>query len=212
MYPRYEKARALSELGKPQAVSEPEQLYVRAQHGAATAYDPWEKRREFLCLDQADTGALLAFLQTVGLFERDRAGIASESAVATAPDGLIHQTKYSSEIRVKSIWAWRRAIENSLSNLKEHSGSYSDFPARFATIKDEPHVIITTLTFLDSMALTLSVDRALGAKVRKCARPDCRTMFSVLSKHKRKFCCWECGHLEAVRRQRRKVRKARKEQ
>src|SRR5262249_36486801 len=44
-------------------------LRVKMKSRIATAFDPWEKRSEFLSLNPADTKALLKFLPTVGLFE-----------------------------------------------------------------------------------------------------------------------------------------------
>ena len=68
-------------------------------------------------------------------------------------------------------------------------------------------MVITTLTFIDAMKLTLVVDAVSGAKVRKCARTDCRTLFTFTGGHKRKYCSWYCGHIESVRKSRKQARK-----
>jgi hypothetical protein len=52
---------------------------------------------------------------------------------------------------------------------------------------------------LESMILTVFLDRLRGDKYRECARADCDAVFRRETRHKRKFCSWYCGHLVSVR-------------
>jgi hypothetical protein len=177
----------------------------------ATSFDPWEKRAEFFRLEQGNTDALLIFLRSIGLFERPRI-MDDESPVTktllSAQDGLLHEAPYVSQISEEHIWAVRRAMRGSLKALEQHSGEYDDFQVRFLrSTGGKSRLVLTTSTFFDALLLTLSVDQLQGAKVRKCARPDCGVLFSTTGGHKRKYCAWYCGHIESVRRSRREIRK-----
>jgi hypothetical protein len=177
----------------------------------ATTFDPWEKRAEFFRLKKGDTDALLTFLRSVGLFERPRFADDDSPVGKTfmsAQDGSLHEAPVVSKISEKHIWGVRRLIEGSLNALEGHSGKHDDFQVRFERSKDGKwRLILTTATFLDALLLTLSVDELQGAKVRKCARADCGVSFSITGGHKRKYCTWYCGHIESVRRSRRKMQK-----
>ena len=149
----------------------------------------------------------------LNLFKSPQMGSASEgdTVLVTSADGLHHNARYTSEEAIGTIWGIRRLIENSLRNLNKHTGGLIDFTARIILVKGKPRVTITTCTFLDSLLLTLAVDKVQKSKVRKCARPDCGILFSSVSAHNRKFCTWYCGHIESVRKQRREAKSARKE-
>ncbi len=181
--------------------------------GQADTYDPWEQRGRFFQIKEDDDGSLLEFLRFVGLFKSPEMGSSSQgdTVLVTSPDGLHHNAQYMAEQAIGTIWATRRLIENSLRNLNKHTGGLIDFTARIILVKGKPRVTITTCTFLDSLLLTLAVDKVQKAKVRKCARPDCGILFSSASAHNRKFCTWYCGHIESVRKQRRDAKRARKE-
>jgi hypothetical protein len=177
----------------------------------AQPFDPWEKRSEFFRLRKDDTEALLAFLGSVGLFEQPMLG--EESATASkatlsAPSGLLHEISYRPKISPAHIWGMRRLIEGSLQALDKHTAKYQDFQMRIEHTKDgQARLMLTTATFLDALLLTLSVDQLENAKVQKCARPDCGVSFSIRGGHERKYCTWYCGHIESVRRSRKKMQK-----
>lgn len=177
----------------------------------ATTFDPWEKRAEFFRLKKGDTDALLTFLRSIGLFERPRM-MDKDSPVSKtllfAQYGSLHEAPYFTKISEEHIWRVRRLIEGSLNALEQHSGKYDDFQVRFERSKDGKfRLALTTATFLDALLLALSVDQLQSARVRKCARPDCGVSFSITGGHKRKYCTWYCGHIESVRRSRKKMRK-----
>jgi hypothetical protein len=196
------------------ALADPDQqdgdlLLVRPVSGNTEAYDPWEKRSEFFRLPKGDTDALLAFLRTVGYFVNDRLSEASDltTAAAESTDGNVFFAKSDSKVSEKDIWGMRRLFENSVL-MGGDAGEHSDFPVRIVTVKGQPRAVVTTTTFQDALALTLSIDAVLRAKRRKCARPDCGVPFTFTGGHSRKYCGWYCGHIESVRNSRKRAKKA----
>lgn len=211
--PGLEKLEMLRALMKPGTHTKPVNLYWYTTELEADIYDPWEERARFFRIKEGDNEGLIKFLQSVGLFKSpELPGDPDEhTSPVTDPDGLHHTARYTSEMAISAVWSFRRAIENSLQNLRRHTGRYKDFDARIILMQGQPKVLITTCTFFDSVLLTLAVDRVQRAKVRKCARPDCEALFSSVSAHAKKFCCWYCGHLESVRKQRRNAKRAKKQ-
>lgn len=169
--------------------------------GKANTFDPWEKRTEFLRLQVGDTQSLLAFLNTVGSWDgRARTIWDDSSAQSPLNDGVFARESVSES----TVWEVRQSIDDALRSLNKAPGGHLEFPCRLVTEKDGPKVLVATTSFLKAVQLTLSVDRASGAKVRRCDRPDCATRYSNSGGRERRYCCWYCGHIESVRRQRRK--------
>ena len=214
-YKQFDALASLTRVGMGEPEKDSGFLTVRYSSGAATTYDPWEKRDEFFRLKRGDTEGLLKFLGTVGLFERaevtSSVGEDEDSpdcAIVRAGAEMPLMVPYLSNFSVQSIWEFRRWVEGSLESLDKHTGEHFDFQAQIVRSKGRAQVNVTTATFKEALLLTLSVDRVLKAKVRKCARPDCAVTFSFTGGHKKKYCTWDCGHLESVRRQRRKAKQA----
>jgi len=209
--PIYGSLRALGPPEPPANEQDGDLLEVEQLFGKATTFDPWEKRNEFFRLREGDTEALLTFLRGVGVFGCLDHGWGSETATTTvvsADSGLLYDVRSGSKISEKDVWGFRRMIQRSLRKLGEHSGKHRDFQVRIEHARNGKfRLMLTTATFLDALLLTLSVDQAQGARVRKCARPDCGVSFSFTSSHKRKYCTWYCGHIESVRRRRKLIRK-----
>jgi len=198
-------------LGKP----DPDLLEVRLKHRELRAdslpsFDPWEKRNEFFRLKSDDLQALLKFLNRVGLFEKagqPLTGEATNTALVPADRGIDYEIEYAEQIGATHIWRIRKLLKNSLKNRSE-VGDYADFQVRILRVNGQPRVVLTTATFLEALLLTLTVDRVLAAKVQKCARPDCGILFAVSSGHERKYCERYCAHIESVRRDRERKKKA----
>lgn len=185
-------------------------LAFRDLPGTATTFDPWDKRREFFQLKRGDTNGLLSFLQTVGLFIPagwDVSGVPIECVYMQGTDGSYYQEYHPKEFSEKSIWELRRLMQESLSKLNQHDGTLTDFKVRIVITNGRPRMLLTTITFMEALLLTLAIDRIRKAKVRKCARPDCSVLFSNATARKQKYCSWYCGHLQAVRRQRKRQRR-----
>jgi hypothetical protein len=196
------------------AFSDPNQqdgdlLLVSPASGKIEMYDPWEKRSEFFRLQIGDTDALVAFLRTVGYFSTpSHLSTSSKLSIEEkAADGLIYSAEYAPKLSEKHIWGIRSLFENSVRS-GEHTGKHTDFPVRIITLRGNPRLAVTTTTFEDALALTLSIDAVHRAKRRKCARPDCGVPFTFTGGHKRKYCGWYCGHIESVRKSRKRAEKA----
>jgi hypothetical protein len=183
-------------------------LLVSPVDGKAEPYDPWEKRSEFFRLPEGDTEALNAFLETVGYFNSRRylSQSLKGSDMQRAGNGQVYFAEYEPKAHEKHIWAIRRLFENSVRSGK-HSGKHNDFPVRIIAVKGNPRLVVTTTTFEDALALTLSIDAVRHAKRRKCARPDCGVLFTFTGGHSRKYCGWYCGHIESVRRSRKQPKR-----
>jgi len=208
---------ALANLPPPETVElDSDFLQAHQKPGVATTFDPWEKRNEFFRLKTDDTAALLEFLPTVGLFEAGTLPFPPDAAkgeslcLIRASDGHVYNTHFLAKTSERYIWGMQRLLMNALQNLETYKGASRDFQVRIVHEKKGPRVTLTTLTFLESLLLTLAVDKVQRAKVRKCARPDCGVLFSITGGHKRKYCEWYCGHIESVRKQRRKAQQAKK--
>jgi hypothetical protein len=177
----------------------------------------WECRDEFFKLPQNEN-SLLAFLAKVGVWSSIRApttGHWSKEVMRHARD-----KRGPLPIQVDEIWNWRKMLGDALvkrrgfikeqapartprtladalwgvprSNKFSLSFELEGNPKGIATVKDAHHMLLTTV-YVD-------IVRGLGFKY--CQRSDCGAPFPVTSKHKRKFCTHECGHLETVRRKR----------
>lgn len=189
-------------------------LEVKTLGRKATTFDPWEKRNEFFRLRRGDTEGLLSFLQTVGVFHRpDQAGLTAKytdseiGRFQTVDHGKVYYVEYLRRISENEIWEIRRLIEGSLQKAEQRSGEHSDFHSRIVRSEGNARLIVTTTTFLEALELTITVDQVQRAKIRKCARPDCGVSFSNTGGHKKKYCEWNCGHVESVRRSRKRKRK-----
>ena len=64
----------------------------------------------------------------------------------------------------------------------------------------DPYAVIETITGWELMIAAAWADVVSSAEDQVCA--ECKTRFS--SPRKKKYCCWECGHLVAVRKYKRK--------
>jgi hypothetical protein len=190
---------------------DPDSLFVDPARGKAETYDPWEKRSEFFRLEEDDTDALLAFLRTVGYFQSSQWRANDLEDSARTAEGLIYSAKYQPTVTKKDIWGLRRLLNNSVRS-GDHTGKHTDFPVRILTVKGNPRLVVTTTTFEDALALTLSIDAVRHAKRRKCARPDCGVPFTYTRGYSRKFCTPYCGHIESVRNSRERAKRAKRAQ
>lgn len=176
-----------------------------------TLFDPREKRNEFLRLPEGDARGLLKFLNSVGLFQRSAPPSEFDwiqSVTVRGQDGFAFRVDYDVETDARWMWVVRRAISESLREGKStiEAADMADFNVRFTRYRGEPCVLLTTATFLDALLLTLEIDRIRGAKIRKCARPDCGIVFSNSGGHEKKYCERYCAHIESVRRDRKRAK------
>jgi len=196
-----------------------------------TAYDAWEMRNRFLRLRRDDYEGICEFLNAVGLFSdlfaESPIGIENLSAAKIEHSELFEPFRhrqgrswthhfqadggdYAAEtpMPLKAITIHELRIFANGWMAAEHgeTGYRLDFNIRFPS--DSSSGLITTTNFSDALALSIRTDQLLGAKMQKCKRPDCGILFSSIGPRKRKYCTWYCGHIESVRRQRRKEEEA----
>jgi hypothetical protein len=180
-------------------------LYSKPQIGSPWAkldtYDPWEMRTEFLRLESLDgskrSDAFFAFLQKVGAFATFEER--TDLRIFEAEGGL--EVVGEQPLRGEDhFWEELEAIKD---GMRKNNSWDHDFKVRFVTQgRRKTFLVLTTVSFVDAVRASQSIDRVLGAKIRKCARADCGTLFSTTSNYKQKYCQWYCGHLESVRRSR----------
>ncbi len=63
---------------------------------------------------------------------------------------------------------------------------------------------------LEAILTTVEIDRLRNVQFGVCVRPDCREIYEIRSKHKRKYCSQSCAHVENVRRLRKQSSRKRK--
>lgn len=81
----------------------------------------------------------------------------------------------------------------------------ADQRVRFIWTTDAHAAAILADTTLQAILATVHVDHLRGATFRFCARLDCGKQFPIESRHAKKYCSYDCSHLQAVRRSRGKA-------
>jgi hypothetical protein len=112
--------------------------------------------------------------------------------------GLLDRLPY---LKASAI-ARRRQFQVRFRWEKRKEGKYNKLITTHAAV-------IKTYDVLGALLATVYVDHLRDARFGFCARKDCRKLFERTSKHKRKYCDYDCAHLEAVRRGRLKAKKKR---
>jgi hypothetical protein len=114
-------------------------------------------------------------------------------------------------------WSFERFVElREITSLQEkvRQGLISG-PAKWFTrqhsdlwfghnIPDYPYYSIQTHRCEGAIKATVTIDLLRRLKFKTCARPDCAAPFAISSKRKRKYCSQYCGHLQSVRKNRKK--------
>jgi hypothetical protein len=90
---------------------------------------------------------------------------------------------------------------------------HTKFSIEFRWGEGKHEAIITASDTLGAFLAAVCIRHLRGERYNFCHRRDCGKLFTWESNHKRKYCCWECGHLVAVRKSRKKaLRKSRAQQ
>jgi hypothetical protein len=147
------------------------------------ACDPWEMRHEFFRLKR-DSSALLEFLNKWGAWSGSQQQLPAEIWES--------QDTFRQALRGSGPWFGHPASVLSYPNAR----------------KEYPHFMLQASDCEQAIRSTITFDLVRKIKFCLCARPDCSGVFAIESRHKRKFCCQYCAHLESVRRQRREAKKA----
>jgi hypothetical protein len=201
--------------------------------------NPWKVRDKFLSVE-AEPDSILGFLietgtffepqaQAEGLSQKQIEKLSQIEFEALDPDQAEAFLRDGEPLTLDQFRHWQFLV-NSL--LTTDSGKWSQFlhtddpeddDEYSATIRSAayPHMyfdwqqkyplgVISTHHTLPAILGTVFVDALRGAKVRSCARADCRELFEVISAHERKYCSQYCGHLVSLRRERKKKREAKR--
>jgi hypothetical protein len=179
---------------------------ARFTQSPVSNYDAWEKRNEFFRLKEGDNENLLNFLNSIGVWDRpepeDDPNGEDDPYVFTQEGGRFvvqeQPWRYADD-----FWHMREHARIALSSKAELDVlEQFELPTRLVRKRTGSYFLICTVAFLDSMFATIVLDHAEGAKVLRCARPDCGIVFAANNRHKRKYCSWDCAHLVAVRKSR----------
>jgi hypothetical protein len=178
--------------------------------GRESELDAWECREEFFGMAENDNAALLRFLTKVGAWNYREEG---ELLGHWSSEVMQHYSQGNPiPVDVRGLWKFRDSLRHALVDkwLPQTSGiefalgfDLTGAAAGVVTIKDAYHLLLATVF----------VDVAKKIRFKICQREDCGKTFPLQSKHKRKFCSWDCAHITTVRRNRHRVRgkkKARK--
>lgn len=157
---------------------------TRSEFMKLSLANAWQMRKDFERMAPDHEGAL-AFLNKWGHW-----GSGGFTDLIDLKDILRLQSQVREALTPSSADKW----------FTSHDPSRLDFWKREA--KDRFFAVRTCLC-KDAICVTVTADLLRGAKFKFCARKDCRASFEVRSKHKKKYCCQYCGHLESVRKNRR---------
>ncbi len=178
--------------------------------------DAWTLRDRFLRLGCTDSHLLLDFLNAVGLWMPGKPtiiwGIGPSLELKYPPPPL------TGTYRISEFWQWQDICRELLTNPSHF------WKSTYPVLGDDKRDILNELTLtirlfprdrslkastivagaLSSIIVSIYLDLVRHHKFRKCARHDCSAIFQVQSTHKRMYCTQYCGHIESVRRSRRK--------
>lgn len=163
---------------------------------ATVVLDAWEVRKEFSEL-RHDHDALRNFLRKTGAF------------------CWLNQYRPITE---SELWQFQEAIRQQLLNPTA-SENRTNLATEFQTAiinRTQVHVMNINVGFeggtlvgeaealntFDAILSTIFIDRLKKLRFKVCKRPDCAAIYELTSRHKRKFCSYDCAHLMAVRRSR----------
>ncbi|MGB6384209.1 MAG: hypothetical protein WBF25_03210 [Terriglobales bacterium] len=160
--------------------------------------DGWRCRDEFLALPQNDNNALLKFLTKMGLFHRRSEGLLGH----WSREVMSHYRQGNPvPVDVRGLWKFRDNLKRDLLGKGLPETSDVEFPLSFELTSAAAGVVTTTDAYHLLLA-TVFVDAAKRIRFKICQRKDCGKPFPLENKHKKKFCCWYCGHITTVRKNR----------
>jgi len=155
--------------------------------------DGWTMRDRFFGLrrNQSD---LLKFLQWAGRFPN-----------TPLLDGSAH--RYDMLL----FWKWQDLFREALvrKNVDWKKG-FGSFPTLFIEERlsdiqfllegKKSKAIVQAACGLYAIGATVEIDLVSGAEFKWCARPDCPTkIFKPTSRHRTKYCSYDCAHLQSIR-------------
>jgi hypothetical protein len=158
--------------------------------------DPWIMREAFFTLDQSSE-ALARFLGQWGdwvlpAFMTDLNIDLLEQNYDEAPVYVVPDVVWKQREEYKEALAAPPHVWMSRGNC---------LPAPHSQLKP-PYFAMSDRTCSSAIETTITLDHLRGIPYRFCERTDCGDIFTVESRHERKFCSQACAHLVSVRRAR----------
>jgi hypothetical protein len=160
--------------------SAPDKAYhwTRAEFMKLSPADAWQMRDDFLRMAPEQESAI-AFLNKWGHWRGGGTGL----------ETMLRLQRQAREALTSSPDKW-------------FTGSVPTHLDLWKRDQEYPFFAVRTCHCETAICMTVTADLLRRAKFKICARKDCRMPFEVRSKHKKKYCCQYCGHLESVRRNR----------
>lgn len=212
--------------GQPVAVPE-----VKPVPRKCREINGWELRERFLRLEHTEKAAV-EFLQQVGVWDIVRSHNGKfkphKSTMISGHFGSRLLQGQASSVPLDVLWGqqkwWHHLVGNPESLAEEFGrpdwNETDDIHRwRFAWMNDMfrmplhvewrhgfPFAVVETITGFEMLATTVHLDLLRGGKFRYCE--CCSLPFLVSSKHKKKFCSWNCAHVIASRNARERQRRA----
>jgi hypothetical protein len=187
--------------------------------------DPWEVRDQFFRMKHTEEAAL-EFLNRVGVWSAHATVTArADRTLLNGAFGLREFHGRALSLTLESLWRdqahWRALLETpSLlraefgpppgDNASPGEKSVFATKARFQNalpihiewskgskrVPPSAHAVIQPITGSELLIATAQIDLVSGTDFQICQRPDCGIPFSG---RRRKYCCENCAHVEAVR-------------
>jgi hypothetical protein len=165
--------------------------------------DPWRVREEFLSLKRGDRTGLREFLKHTGAFCWIDYRPLSEDEIwmfqELLREVLLHP-RTMEQARIFDPYSFRDSVHRYIANFQLS-----------VTLQFQDGVLVGVLqqaTAFDSMLSTIVIDRLNKRQFKICARSECGLIYELTSRHKRKYCSYECAHLMAVRAERVRMKRA----
>jgi hypothetical protein len=159
--------------------------------------DAWQVRDRFVNLKRSDD-QLFDFLNDTGRWDQ-----------------------FLGPYLLKNMWDWQDAIKHLLLRphrkwqdvISEHLNPYvgcmgiaAYLDVSFESDGDNLWFELTPHGCVGALLGSVLIDRVEGARFQICQRPDCRQVYRLKSRHKRKYCSYDCAHLQSVRASRKQQR------
>jgi hypothetical protein len=170
--------------------------YSEALQANRKRLNPWKVREELLSLPETPEAAL-RFLNATGAFHNLQGFDSLEDFWAWKH--LLRSLLKSPPRRWASLTADRG--QNKLTIIESRR-----FQSRLDWQAHPPVISLFAWLTLPAVLGTIHLDHLRKAKIRFCARPDCRKEFELETRHRRKFCSQYCAHIESVRAMRKRQR------
>lgn len=114
-------------------------------------------------------------------------------------------------VRLKDFVDLQRIVRNALVSPAEEwfEDMFDDLDSLWDRRTEFPYFAVETFECEPAIRMTVTIDLLRSVNFRLCARRDCSQPFPITSAHKRRYCTQYCGHLESIRKNRKKNKTAR---